>query len=294
MRVTVGIPFLNASRTLGEAIRSVFAQTLDDWELILVDDGSTDESLDIAMAVDDPRVRVLSDGENRGLQMRLNEIARLARGDLLSRMDADDIMHPERLARQADYLASNPSCDIVGTATYVIDGDGRPIGIRHVEPLDASAGNVLRSGFICHPTSTARSDWSRRNLYDETFVTAEDHELYCRIAPTSGLARLSTPLFYYRETHKDPGSYYRYYRSHARGLRRCYSLYGPSTVGWPGTAKLIIRSHIKTGIYTLATLMGIQEAIIRRRSGRPLEEDELREALDGLERVRRVHVPGID
>src|SRR5213082_2006357 len=73
--VTIGIPFLNARRYLEDAVRSVFAQTHGDWELLLIDDGSTDGSVAVVRHLDDPRVRVLSDGSNRGLSARLNQIA---------------------------------------------------------------------------------------------------------------------------------------------------------------------------------------------------------------------------
>jgi glycosyltransferase involved in cell wall biosynthesis len=294
MRVSVGIPFMNSEATLADAIRSVFAQTFSQWELILIDDGSEDESLRIAMAVDDLRVTVLSDGRNRGLQTRLNEIARLARGDYIARMDADDLMHPERLARQVAFLDANPAIDLVGTATYVIDSQARPIGVRHTEPVDTSPGAVLACGLICHPTSMARAEWCARFPYDETFPGAEDHELYCRAAPKSGFARLREPLFYYREAHKDPHSFLRSYVTHARFLRKCYRMYGPEAVGWPGTVKLMARSHLKSGVYRLATYLGVQEEVIGRRNGRPLTEAERRAAQEGLDAVRRAAVPGLD
>lgn len=294
MRVSVGIPFLNSEATLADAIRSVFAQTFDDWELILLDDGSDDTSLDIAMAVDDPRVSVLSDGRNRGLQTRLNEIARSSRGDYVARMDADDLMHPERLARQAAFLDANSAIDLVGTATYVIDSEARPTGVRHTEPVDTSPGAVLACGLICHPTSMARAEWCARFPYDESFLGAEDHELYCRAAPKSGFARLGEPLFYYREAYKSPGSFLRSYAIHARFIRKCYRMYGPEAVGWPGTVKLMARSHLKSGVYRLATYLGVQEAVIGRRNGRPLTEAEQQAAEEGLDAVRRTRVPGLD
>ena len=102
--VTIGIPFLNARRTLADAVRSVFAQTHGDWELLLVDDGSTDGSSDVVRQLLDPRVRLLADGVTLGLCARLNQIAAAARGAYLARMDADDLMHPERIARQLEHL----------------------------------------------------------------------------------------------------------------------------------------------------------------------------------------------
>src|SRR5690349_10645893 len=106
--VTVGIPFFNNASSLSDALRSIFAQTFTDWELILADDGSTDESLSIARSVRDPRVMVMSDGGNRGLVFRLNQITSAARGKYIARMDADDLSHPARLQRQVSLLERDP------------------------------------------------------------------------------------------------------------------------------------------------------------------------------------------
>src|SRR5438045_1632919 len=92
--VSIGISFQNARATLADAVRSVLAQTCRDWELLLVDDGSSDGSLELARRIEHPRIQVISDGVNQGLASRLNQIALLARGTYLARMDADDLMHP--------------------------------------------------------------------------------------------------------------------------------------------------------------------------------------------------------
>src|SRR5579872_3545287 len=126
MRVTIGIPFYNAEQTFADAIRSIFTQTFRDWELLLVDDGSTDGSLAIAQAVQDTRVHVYYDGHRRGLASRLNQIAELARGEYLARMDADDLMHPERLARQIEALLKHAPADLVASAIYELDDQGSP------------------------------------------------------------------------------------------------------------------------------------------------------------------------
>ena len=98
--VTIGIPFYNASQFLEYAIKSVINQTYTNWELILVDDGSTDDSLSIARSFNDQRIKILSDGVNKGLVSRLNEIILNSRGSYIARMDADDIMHFERIEKQ--------------------------------------------------------------------------------------------------------------------------------------------------------------------------------------------------
>ena len=102
--ISIGIPFFNAERFLLDSIRSVFAQTHQDWELILVDDGSTDRSLEIAQSIADPRVSVYSDGKNKKLAARLNQIHTLAKFDFIARMDADDLMATDRIRRQLTFL----------------------------------------------------------------------------------------------------------------------------------------------------------------------------------------------
>ena len=146
--VTIGIPFLNARRSLAAAVRSVFAQTHPDWELLLVDDGSSDGSLDVVRCLDDPRVRLVRDGSHRGLCARLNQIAAMARGAYLARMDADDVMHPERIERQLALLGADPGVDLVDTATFTVDDDLTPLGVRGDRPLDCRPEAVLRDGEV--------------------------------------------------------------------------------------------------------------------------------------------------
>ncbi|MCL2744938.1 MAG: glycosyltransferase family 2 protein, partial [Planctomycetaceae bacterium] len=129
MRVSIGISFLNNKRTLVHAIRSVFAQTIDDWELLLVDDGSSDGSLEIAQSVKDPRVRVLHDGQRRYLAARLNQIAAEAKYELVARMDADDIMFTERLEIQRRLFADS-KINLVSSPACIINDANKIIGYR--------------------------------------------------------------------------------------------------------------------------------------------------------------------
>ena len=94
-KLSIGIPCLNAGRFLTEAVQSIFAQSFQDWELLIVDDGSTDDSFRSLGAITDRRVRLFSDGAHRGLAARLNQIVRLSRGKYIGRMDADDLVHPD-------------------------------------------------------------------------------------------------------------------------------------------------------------------------------------------------------
>src|SRR6266481_9622650 len=118
--LTIGISFKNPGVFFGLALQSVFAQTFSNWELILIDDGSSDGSLELASSLRDPRVRVYSDSKGKSLNVRLNELVRLATGNFFVRMDADDAMHPERLQRQVEILEKNSRSTVVGSAAYSI------------------------------------------------------------------------------------------------------------------------------------------------------------------------------
>lgn len=287
--VTVGLPFLNARPYLADAVRSVFAQTHQDWELLLIDDGSTDGSIEVVRDLDDPRVRVLRDGTNRGLGPRLNQIASLARGAYLARMDADDLMHPARLERQLAFLRANPGVDVVDTATFTVDDDLTPLGIRGDRPLDARPEAVLRHGLLIHPTVMGRAEWFRANPYDPRYVRAEDRELWSRTCAATTFARLHEPLFFYREgLAGNLPNYLRTEETVAEVLRR----YGPPLIGSWRTRILLMRSRLKAMAYRGGTRLGLQGRLIGRRN-RPLEAEETREARRVLSVMRSTPVPGL-
>jgi len=292
MTVSVGIPFYNNEQTILLAIRSVFAQTYGDWELILLDDGSTDGSARIASSIRDPRVAVVSDGVNRGLQYRLNQISRLASGQYLARMDADDIMHPDRLTCQVRLLEGDPSVDAVGTAAYTIDAVNNPVGLRGNASVDSRPRSILKSGLFIHPSVTGRTRWFRDNPYDESFTLAEDYELWWLTCRSSSSAVIRQPLVYYRENAGPCGAYLKYYLEDKRAQRRIFATYGPSTVGRVHTALFLLQTRLKGQIYRAATLFGAQAALVRSRSRR-LTRVERTEALDGLNIVTNTPLPGM-
>jgi glycosyltransferase involved in cell wall biosynthesis len=288
--VTIGIPFWNARRYLATAIRSVFAQTHRDWELLLIDDGSTDGSVELARRLDDPRVRLLADGSHRGLCARLNQIASMARGTYLARMDADDAMHPERIARQLAVLRADPGVDLVDTATVTVDDDLVPLGIRGDRPLDARPEAVLRDGLLIHPAVTGRAEWFRRHPYDPVFVRAEDRELWIRTCATTRFARVREPLFFYREG--PAGNLANYLRTE-RTVREILRRYGPPLVGARRTRLLVMRSRLKALTYRLGTGLGLQGRLIRRRN-RPLGAAEAGEGRRVLAAIQGTRVSGLE
>ncbi len=286
-KVTVGIPFYNAETTLLEAIRSVCAQTFTDWELVLFDDGSTDGSLEIARSIRENRVTLQGSKINRGLVHCLNEIAKLAKGHYLARMDADDLMHPKRLGRQVRFLENNPGIPLVGSGAYVLDEAGRPIGIRGRTAPDTTPEGLLKRNTIIHPSLMGRVGWFRDNPYDPAFRRAEDHELWCRTCRETEFGHIAEPLLFNRNAALGQT---RKYAESCQADRRIYQKYGPSYIGLLQTARLVAASYAKPLIYRSATRMGLEGRILRIRNS-PIGIAERQAANDALADIARTQVP---
>ncbi len=289
-RVSVGLPFYNAEATLADAIRSVFSQSFTDWSLVLLDDGSTDGSLAIAQAVRDPRVSVHSDGVNRGLIHRLNQLGGMAAGEYMARMDADDLMHPDRLGQQVRYLDEHADVHVVGTAAYSIDDRNVVSGVRGEAPLDASPAAILeQGGLLIHGAAVGRTDWFRGNPYDREYVRAEDFELWLRTSQRSRFTVLEQPLYFCREGRVSLDDYLLTCKTSRQILRT----YGPSVIGRRATGKLVLRSHLKSLAYRLFGSLGAHGFLVRRRN-RALEELERAEAEQIVQSLLRIPVPGLE
>lgn len=203
MSVSVGIPIYNAENFLTDAIKSVLNQTYQDFELILIDDGSTDRSLEIAKKFEkmDSRVRVIHDGQNKKLPDRLNQLILESKFDLIARMDADDIMHPERLERQVNLLR-NSSYDLVSTSYFTINSQDRVISSRIIKKEELTLDDFLLGNYyILHPSILAKKSWYLDNFYDHKFDRAEDYELWFRamVNKNFNIKILTDPLMFYRE-----------------------------------------------------------------------------------------------
>ncbi len=201
--VTICIPFYNAESTLLDAVRSVFAQTYKEWELILIDDGSTDNSLKLAKSIVDPRVRVYSDGENRKLAARLNQATKLAKYDFIARMDADDMMSPTRIEKQIKILKHNPSIDLVSTGLCSLSDKNEIKSVRCVNDNHLITSKKLLSGGsgIVHASLLGRRAWFERNPYKESMIKSQDTNLWVRSFSKNDLniVFISEPLYFYRE-----------------------------------------------------------------------------------------------
>ena len=193
--VTIGLSVYNAEKYLYLAISSVLKQTYVNFEFIIIDDGSTDNSVEIIKSFKDDRILFISDGINKGLPFRLNQIIELAKGDYVARMDADDIMFPERIETQLEIFENNPDIDILGSNAIIIDEESQILGVRYL-PVNDDLINV--KGFI-HPTIMAKKTWFMKNPYDVKAIRMEDFELWFRTHGDYNFIQFSKPLMYYRE-----------------------------------------------------------------------------------------------
>lgn len=199
--VSIVLPVFNASGVLPLALESIYRQTFRDWELILIDDGSTDQGL-AGFGASDPRIRLIRDGRNLGLATRLNEGIELAEGKFLARMDADDVAYPRRLEAQVRFLEEHPEIDLVATRTMLFRDNGTVVGLSPFRRThDEICATPWRGFFLPHPTWMGRREWFRRHRYRiPEVVRAEDQELLLRTYRTSKFACLPEVLLGYRQT----------------------------------------------------------------------------------------------
>lgn len=278
--ITIALPFYNDQHCILDALRSIFAQTYDHWELVLAGDDSSDLTRNLLLSVNDPRIRVLSaESGNRGLPAALNQIIESAKGEYLARMDADDLSHPNRLEKQLDFFLKHPTVDVLGAPMYILDSAQKPIGknrypIRH----DRIIRHILMKIPIAHATVMAKTEWFRKWRYNEQMYRCEDYELWLRSSGSSVFANMECPLYFCNEM--DSFSIIKYR----------HALLSKSKVIWQyglGTDKRIsafiglLFIYTKLGIHWIFDRLGMEQSLIRARydSLDPSEEEAVTASL---------------
>ena len=198
--VSIGMPVRNCESTVRAAIQSILNQTFTDWELLVIDDGSSDQTVSLVGTYSDPRIRVFADGKREGLVARLNQAIGLSRGRYFARMDGDDISYPERLALQIEYMTRHSETDLVGGGVLTFGRGGRLLGARKAPTKHESICKRPWRGFhLAHPTWMGKVAWFRRHLYRSDAVRCEDQELLLRTYEQSRFAAVAETVLGYRE-----------------------------------------------------------------------------------------------
>ena len=192
-RVSVIVPVWNRARYVGAALDSVLRQSFADFELIVIDDGSTDASREVvATFARDPRVRIAPNPEHLGIPRTRNRGLALARGEYVAMLDSDDEADPERFARQVAFLDRRPDCALVGTWTAGMDADGRVRRRLRVGPVSPDEVRA-RLLFQCCPaqsTVMGRTTLLRHFGYREDHVVSSDFDLWVRLSRAHPIANL--------------------------------------------------------------------------------------------------------
>lgn len=198
--VTVAMPVYNAGKYLRLAVRSIVKQSFTSWELLIIDDGSTDDALQDIAGIDDVRIKIFRDDGNRGLAARLNEAADMARGQYFARMDQDDVSYPARFERQVEALQNDPKLDLVATRAITIDENDQATGLfPYAIVHEEICAQPWRGFYLPHPTWMGRTEWFRKHRYTEPGpYFCEDQELLLRSYRNSRFGTLDEILFAYR------------------------------------------------------------------------------------------------
>lgn len=198
--VSVVMPVYNGSKYLREAIDSILNQTFTNFELIIVNDGSTDNSEDIILSYEDQRIRYLKNEQNCGICITLNKGLDNAHGKFIARMDCDDISMPERFAKQVNYLERHQDIGALGT-DMITFGEGcteRYFDFVH-NHYECKAGLLFATCFA-HPSVMLRASVINTHAlrYDDEYRGLEDYELWYRLSEYTGMANLPKALIRYR------------------------------------------------------------------------------------------------
>jgi len=203
--VTVLIPVYNGAKFLGEAIESILNQTLEDFELLIIDDGSTDNCVDIIRGYHDSRIRLVENDKNLGQAETMNRGLHLAKGKYIARMDQDDVSLSSRLRKQVAYMENNLQVGVCGTWIKYIGYKDDVLNLETKNHLIKL--RLLTNQSLAHPTvMIRRSVLDDYNLkYDGRYSPAEDYDLWVRMSDYCSFANLPEPLVRYR-LHENQGS----------------------------------------------------------------------------------------
>lgn len=184
-KISVIMPVFNHGEYLDESIESIIFQTYKNFEFIIVDDASTDQSSQILKEwMDkDSRIKVITNKENMGLTKSLNRALQIAEGEYIARQDGDDVSLPERFEKQIEFFQAHPEIKILGTFGYIIDKQGNILG----KEILATSFQTIKKEFIKRNPLMHTSVMIKKEIidkmggYDETFKTSQDYELWARI-----------------------------------------------------------------------------------------------------------------
>lgn len=195
--ISVLLPVFNSEKYISESIQSILNQTYSNFELLILDDGSTDRTLVIINEFHDGRIKIFTSERNYGIVHQLNKGIDNSQGEFIARMDADDISHPERFNKQIEFLNTHPKIDVLGTFAEKFGDESGLIKYKYNKPEQIS----FLLNFYCymlHPTVMMRKQIFNKHKYSDKYPLAEDYGLWCQVNNGSNLYILNSALLKYR------------------------------------------------------------------------------------------------
>lgn len=243
-RLSVIMPTYNASKYIKEALESILTQSFQDFELLIIDDNSTDETINIINSFENSKIRIIK-GDCKGISAALNKGLKEAKGEYIARMDADDISLPERFEKQITFLDQNPEIGILGTKATAFFEDGRTCDWGDIQAFPTDL-DMLFECVVCHPTVMFRkSILEKHNLeYNPEMRWAEDQELWFRALKITKFANIMAPLHKYRVIEQNASTKYKNVGDEfVWGLRKeIFEKYFPNSKTDHETIKSIIKN----------------------------------------------------
>jgi glycosyltransferase involved in cell wall biosynthesis len=198
--ISIIMPVYNAMPFLPQAVQSITAQTFTDWELLAIDDASTDGSWDYLQRLADPRIRIYRNETNRCVPFTINRGIDLAAGKWIARMDADDLVLVDRLAKQVAAMEANLAIDLLGTGSFLVDKELKLVGARRASPDHRLITRWPSLYFILtFGALLGKAQWWRRWRMDERIgISGHEFDLYFRSFRESTFSNVPEPLYVYR------------------------------------------------------------------------------------------------
>jgi glycosyltransferase involved in cell wall biosynthesis len=190
----------NNETTIKEAVSSILMQTFRNFEFIIVNDASTDKTLQILKKIKDRRIKIISNKKRQGLTKSLNFALKVIKTNIIARMDADDIAHPKRLKTQFDYLQKNPKIALCGSWVELIDGNDQKIKVKKfpTSSVEIKSKILKFNPFIHSSIMFKKSIVKRIGAYNNNFRFAQDYEFLLRVASKFLTSNIPRPLLKYR------------------------------------------------------------------------------------------------
>lgn len=280
--VTVITPCFDDGATISTALASLMAQTVGDWECVIVDDGSVDSVSSVLEAFDEPRFRLISLSQNQGRAVARQQALNAARGEYICMLDADDWYYPRKLEWQLEVMEERQDLVAVGSGAAVIGDSGELMGIRASSPdrLELRVGQHHRLPRIFCPSVMIRRDRALAYSFDPRLERSEDRDYMMRVLAGQRYAILPEVLYAYRETFSEKSM-----REAMCGFHNQRRIFCKRFVKAPVVmARQYVLSLVKSGIYGAARLAGRGEWLFTRRN-RAATTEERRRFLASREQV---------